>query len=695
MGSVRVSLFIFFIFLSLANCSSEGGGLSPIVALLGGGGTNPGNPGSSGAPSWVKATDAAYADKVQLEWEPIAGASYRIFRRLSGQADFQQIGTNDNSNFTDATSESGKSYQYSIQSVLDDGISSLSSYDTGWRASSSGCAAKLNPSGIVSSMIARFKGAFNSNLSSVAAFGDFLYVGNGSKINLLNRNRDLVGVWNGIASLSIVVDGAGSAYALNSSSQIYKLRSDCEATLIATLPADSVPTDLAIDSTGNLYVSESNFSTGTDRIFKLSSSGTLLKTWDLPGNQQPKAIYIPPGDTSILIADSSNFDLVQYDINGDQLDFVISKNIQIGTIVDIAMSGVQILVVTHSNTFGADYGPNVTRFHSGITQGAAIFQFNPDGQTTNSHRVSGIALDPNTLGILVTDSSNGTVYSCPAPLFLSCGEVAKSSSPIRMVRDGGGNLYVLHSNSISKHNPNGAHLASVALPNFSGTTISGKDMEIDKDTLYVSATSASGVAVLSKIKTDLASSQTGAFQSDVGLGTTNIAVSSGTVYNDVLGYGDTDTFIYIGSILPGGGVENYPDFTFRKYFLLDTLELETDGAGNLFSFSEGFNEDSSSFTAVAKFDLQTTSWLPLADGPNLPHLQIGTDLAGNLYSVDINAGNTGMDLVQRDSGFAEKKRLSLGAGLNSGTLCIGNSDQEIFFANSDGLHRFSFPVALF
>lgn len=698
MGSSRVSLIIIFIFFLLIGCSpGGGGGLNPIIALLGGGTTeNPGNPGEPGpgTPGWIKASDGSFADRVELEWESVDGASYSIFRRASGQSEFQQIGTSNSPNFTDTTLETGRSYQYSVSSTTGGVVSSLSFYDLGWKASSSGCAAKLNPSGTSGSLVARFPGSFGSNLSSVAASNDSIYIGHGNKINLLNRNRDVIGVWSGLTSISIAVDGLGNAYALTSS-QIFRLLSNCETSLIATLPADSVPTDIATDSTGSLYVSESNFSTGSDRIFKLSSSGTLLKTWDLPGSREPKAIHVLPGDTDILVGDEANYDLSQYKINGDQLDLVISRDILVGTIIDLTMSGIQILVVVQSNTFGDDYGPNLIRFHSGINQGSAISNFNPDGQEINTHRIRKVALDPSTSGVLAVDSSNGTLYSCPSPLFLGCGEVVKSVSPIRTGSDESGNLYVLHSNFISKHNSNGAHLRNISLPLFSGRPILGKDLEIEGNTLYVSGSEdIGGTRVLARIKTDLSSSQANTFQADIGFGRTNIAIANGTVFNDVLTFEGDDTLLYIGSVSSTGGVVNYSGSTIRKVFIQETYELETDAAGNLYSFFDGFNE-TEEFVAVYKFNVAASTWTPLADATDLPHLQIGTDKLGNLYSVDRNAGNTGYDLVQRDGSFTEKKRLSLGAGLTPGTLYVGNPERDIYLANSDGLHRFAFPIPLF
>ncbi|TGK05177.1 hypothetical protein EHQ53_16155 [Leptospira langatensis] len=668
--------------------SGTGGGGSS-----GGGGNGGGGGGSTGVPSWVSASDASSADKVDLQWEPIAGAQFDVMRKSSTESSFQKIATTTDTTFSDTSLDPGKTYQYSIRTS--DGTST---FDTGWKAFSAGCATQLNPAGLSDSQFSRLKYGLSGIYFAVANLGKFLLVANGGRVTLLNENKDVIGVWANVLPVGIVTDSSGNIFA-TSNLQLLKLKPDCSTQTIATLPGDAVPTDLVIDSSDNLYISEANTSTGTDRIFKYDTSGNLLTTYDIPGvGHRPMSIVIQNSDNTLLVADQSNFDLVQYSFNADQLDLVVSKPMPvIGTVLDLDISGGQILLVVKSNS-GSDFGPNITRFHSGINGGSVTFAFNPQGLSFNTAQVQNIAVDSLTGALYILEGTTSSVYSCPPSIFINCSQIAVSAFPVKTVRDTDGNFYILHAsplNYISKLNSNGAHIATFNLPKYQGASITAIDMEIDQNFLYVSANNNSGVA-LAKIKTDFTSSSINAFKTDIGFDLPNIAISENTIYNDVHTFGDTNDFLYIGSMtLDTQVVHNYSDATYQKFFMQQILDLETDYAGNLYSLNNGFNEDFSSYTAVSKFDLNTLGWVNIADSANLPTAAISTDRSGNLYTVDLNSTHDGWNIVQRGSDFTEKKRLSVGPDFTASSLYVNDAGDLAFMTTSDALHKFAFPVSFF
>ena len=69
-------------------------------------------------PQALEASDAP--DAVHLEWHA-AAPEFRVFRKLVPDVNWTQIGTSTKPSYTDNTIEYGKTYQYQVQSVREDG----------------------------------------------------------------------------------------------------------------------------------------------------------------------------------------------------------------------------------------------------------------------------------------------------------------------------------------------------------------------------------------------------------------------------------------------------------------------------------------------------------------------------------------------------------------------------------------------
>ncbi|MGJ4746833.1 hypothetical protein ACQV5M_10785 [Leptospira sp. SA-E8] len=677
--------------LCMLNCSSEGGGFDPVSALLAAispGSSDPGGaPGEAGTPTWVIASDAAFSDKVEVRWDPVPAQEYRVFRKSVFESSFQQIGSVTDPIFTDSVSNSQSLFQYAIQVVDPEGkISPISLFDTGTVGFNSSCSTKLNTLGGGTSLYSRFKNGFPGVAVSVSSFGNSLLVASGGNVYLLNASGDMIGVWTGISPKAMVVDAGNRIFALVGL-KIFELNSDCTQTSLIDLPADSVPKDLALDTTGNLYISEANFDTGTDRIFKYSSAGNLLKTWDLPGTfREPYAIYIHPSDNSLLVADNFSFDLFQYDISGDTPVQLASKQITVGQIIDMTMSGAQIIVAIQQNTF-PDNGPYLVRFHSGMSGGSVTMKINPAGPST----IQSIATDNRNGNILAVDTERSSILSCSAPIFSNCAPSLVGISPLRIVRDDKKNFYILHATKqITKLNPNGAHLSSFALPSFQGRPVQGSDLEIDGDFLYISGRNSLDARVLIKVKTDFTGATTRTLPANSFVPFTNIAVTGGKVFSDYVDLGEEDTFTYLNfSSINGGGDGNYLDNSYRESFIMSTTELEADYAGNFYHMLLGL--DSDIHTSISKFNSNTLEWNNLVQSSTIPFQQITTDKSGNLYTLE-GTTNNGYKVFKRDGNFTELNQTSIPTNqISTGAFYVSDTGDSSFLATPWSLHKIMLP----
>ncbi|TGK14613.1 hypothetical protein [Leptospira stimsonii] len=647
-----------------------------------------GNPPTGDVPGWVSASDAIFADKVEITWEPVANAQqYKVMRKASNEAAFQQVAILSGTSFTDTAVSSEKTYQYVVQALTNQNKNTPQSlFDTGWKSFSAGCSDTLkNAANSGESLLARLNGGFSS-AGAIAVFRKNLLVGDSAGVVLLNENRDLIGIWPGVFPKTLIVDKTKERIYALSGRDLLRLTSECGTELLTSLPDDSFPTDLAIDTTGNLYVSEVNHDTLTDRIFKFDLNGTPLNTFDLPGQgREPVAIHIHPVDNSILVADNFDFNLYRFQINGNQLVQIAFKHFTAGRVIDLTMpDSVQIIVVIQYN--GNPPGPMLIRNHNGMGAGSVDIPF--FGSVFTASTINAVTFDSESFQLLATGSDQ-SILGCSYPTFSSCQKTLSGLSPSQGVTDSNGNIYILNSSYISKLNSNGAHLGVFPLPNFAGLSILGLDLELDRDFLYVSAKNFDfQKTVLLKVKTDFSTFTSREIENSNAFFSPQIAVSESKIYNDIIS-GDLSSARIRYAPIEGGTNQSYEN-VFNTFFISDVFSLETDNAGHLYYHLTDFDEELNQLGRILRFDLDTLGWKALdssAYDTNV-HYQIGTDLSGNLYTLDFLTG--GFKIVKRDSEFLEKKRISLPQTMNPITMFLSGSGESAFVIDSKNLHRFTF-----
>jgi fibronectin type 3 domain-containing protein len=89
-------------------------------------------PHEGDCPAELWASDGTYAEKVRLEWMGSANASYKVWRKKDGTAEFDHIGMSDGNSFNDTTADPGVVYIYKV-SILSEGEQCYSNTDSGYR----------------------------------------------------------------------------------------------------------------------------------------------------------------------------------------------------------------------------------------------------------------------------------------------------------------------------------------------------------------------------------------------------------------------------------------------------------------------------------------------------------------------------------------------------------------------------------
>lgn len=90
------------------------------------------------APTGVTASDGTYTDKVLVSWTASSGAtSYMVYRATSSSGTKTTLGSTASTSWNDTTATAGTTYYYWVKASNSAGTSGFSSYETGYRASSS------------------------------------------------------------------------------------------------------------------------------------------------------------------------------------------------------------------------------------------------------------------------------------------------------------------------------------------------------------------------------------------------------------------------------------------------------------------------------------------------------------------------------------------------------------------------------
>jgi len=241
----------------------------------------------------------------------------------------------------------------------------------------------------------------------------------------------------------------------------------------------SFPQDLAVDSAGNVYVTDY----GNRRIQKFDNDGNFLHTWGIKGSgngqfQAPTGITV--GGDSVYVLDNDLNRVQKFDTVGKYItqwggkgqgpgQFMLPQGIAVDSFGDV-------YVVDTGNSRIQKFTSNGTYLLSWGTSGLENGQFlNPRG----------IAADAQG-SVYVSDSGNNRIQKFTADgVFIKIFDVSSGSSlryPQGLAVDSSGNIYIADTgnNRISKIDRNGK---SLAIWGTQGTTDSSfnnpKDVELD------------------------------------------------------------------------------------------------------------------------------------------------------------------------------------------------------------------------
>jgi len=243
----------------------------------------------------------------------------------------------------------------------------------------------------------------------------------------------------------------------------------------------SFPQDLAVDSAGNVYVSDY----GNRRIQKFDNDGNFLHTWGVKGSgngqfQAPAGIAIGGDDVYVLDNDLNR--VQKFDTVGKYITQWGSK----GTGPSQFMLPQGIAVDSHGDVYVVDTG------------NSRIQKFTSDGKFLLSWGVSGLGdgqfLNPRGVaadtqgGVYVSDSGNNRIQKFTADgVFIKVFDVSSGSSlkyPQGLYVDSSGNIYIADTgnNRISKIDRNGKSLANWGTQGTTnGNFNNPRDVELDSD----------------------------------------------------------------------------------------------------------------------------------------------------------------------------------------------------------------------
>jgi ELWxxDGT repeat protein len=230
----------------------------------------------------------------------------------------------------------------------------------------------------------------------------------------------------------------------------------------------NIPSGMAVDSSGNVYVSDRN----NHRIQKFTSSGTFITKWGSNGSGDGQFAYpygvAVDGSNYVYVADSSNNRVQKFDSDGNFITKWGSYGTgdgQFSTPYGIAADG-------SGNVYVADYGNNrVQKFDWGgnfISRWSVI----PSPE--------GVAVD-GAGSVYVVANINYLVqkFTPAGSLLASFGSYGTGNgqfrSPIYVAVDGAGNVYVTDSyttsSAVQKFGSNGNYIARCGASQFTGVAV--------------------------------------------------------------------------------------------------------------------------------------------------------------------------------------------------------------------------------
>jgi sugar lactone lactonase YvrE len=212
-----------------------------------------------------------------------------------------------------------------------------------------------------------------------------------NRIQKFNSNGEYISEWACSWGAQIAVDNAGNVYVAYSA---YIGKYSANGNLLATWGVGQRSLGVAIDSNGYIYISDNK----QFKIYKLDSSGNIIKTWGSYGtghygliNNKHLAV---DSKNNVYVADSGNSRIIKYDSNGS---YILEWDVDAPE--GLAVDGEDNIIASTSSG----------RMHVFDSEGNTLLEWGTHGRGDYEYNYPyGIAVDKS--GVLyVTDVHNSRV----------------------------------------------------------------------------------------------------------------------------------------------------------------------------------------------------------------------------------------------------------------------------------------------
>ena len=449
--------------------------------------------------------------QVSLTWNASAGAtSYEVYEATTNGGPYSSVNVTSNTNYTVTGLTNGTTYYFVVRAINSVGTSSNStqanatpavpppSAPTGVAASGGNGQVQINWNSV--------SGATSYNIYWSTASG--VTPQNGTKIANVTSPYTQTGLTNGTIYYYVVTAVNSSGESAASTPQAQATPSSGGSVVTHTYSVGTGPRGIAIDSSGNIWVTNN----GSNTVTKLSSSGSTLGTY--PVGTYPVGISIDSAG-NVWVANGNSNTVTKLSSSGSILgtypagtaprgilidtsgNVWVTDHISSGTVTKLSSSGsilgtypvgntpFGIAINTSGNVWVANWGSiNVTELNSsGSTigtypvggnplgtaidaygnvwltnsAGAAVLKLNSSGSTIGTYPVGsnpqGIAIDASgNVWVANGGSGSGTTINKLSSSGSIIGTYTVGTNPQGIVIDASGNVWVANkgSNSVTE-----------------------------------------------------------------------------------------------------------------------------------------------------------------------------------------------------------------------------------------------------
>jgi len=545
---------------------------------------------------------------------------------------------------------------------------------------------KVSPAGLVTQAWATL--ATDNSFNRIAIDG----LGNVYKTNWSNGTISKIAstgvvtqTWaSGVGADEMAIDGSGNVYTSNSfNSTISKVTSTGVVNQAwVTLASGTRPSGIAIDGTGNIYILEPT------KINKVTSTGVLTQAWATLASDSYSLDLAIDGSGNIYTANESNSSISKVTSSGlvTQVWAALPK-----------LVNPKIIAIDNNGNLNVSFNYNL----------ATISPLGSVTQTIQGIQTQAIAID--NANNIYTNNNNSVVsfVNSSGVADINWAKLKLSSSPIKLVIDGSGNIYSANrgNNTISKVTPSGGNYqvwATLASGNDQSLQNGANPIDIAIDgsgNVYtannsnntISKVTSAGVvtqawATLSTNPNAIAIDASGNLYTANGNSTISKVTSAGIVTqawatlstNPIIDIAiDASGNLYtvngnnIISKVTSAGVVTQAWATLANNAYPWSIAI--DGSGNIYTLNQGNN----TISKVTSAGIVTQAWATLATNTITYFSNIAIDALGNLYTTN---GNSTISKVT-SAGAVTQAWATLISGAGSLGLAIDGSG-NVYSANN-------------